>query len=83
MSWQIQATGHIRATSSVPAAAAAALETELAVRIGEILAEPKYGCTTSRVDGNHISGTVHTGDIHARPAEPAVHRSGETRHRPA
>lgn len=30
----------------------------------------------------HISGTVHTGDIHARPAEPAVHRTGETHGRP-
>jgi hypothetical protein len=83
MSWQIQASGHIRVDANDSTADAAALESELAARIGEILAEPKYGCTTSRVDGNHIVGTVHTGDIHARPAEPAVHRTGETRHRPA
>jgi hypothetical protein len=77
MTWQIQAAGHIRAGTP---AEAAALELDLAMRIGAILRDPKYGCTTSRLDGNHVTAAPHrgeSGEAKLKPAEPAVHRTGE------
>lgn len=82
MSWELSAHGHIK----VPADAdgqtrdqVAVLEIELAGRIREILDDPKYACYAGRLSGTYVTADLRTGVLHSRPAEPAVHRTGEAR----
>jgi hypothetical protein len=70
MTWSIKAEGHITAGDQ-----SADVERALAADVAAVLAKPEYGCTSSRISGNHISGSI--GDPKAKPAEPSLTRMGE------
>jgi hypothetical protein len=63
MSWSLNAAGHIASTAAdgTPQDAAA---TELALyeALKAVLADPRYGTSTSSFGGSHVSGSLHLPD---------------------
>ena len=64
MSWSLNAAGHVPVPdpSAGAAADAAATEMELYEALKVVLADPKYGTSTSSFGGSHVSGSLHLAD---------------------
>jgi len=64
MSWSLNAAGHVPAQdpSAGAAADAAAVEMELYEALRAVLADPRFGASTSSFGGSHVSGSLHQPD---------------------
>jgi hypothetical protein len=74
MSWSLSATGHIaeqESSGDVKPQAPEEIEAELAVKLHELLSQPKYGCSSATLYGQ-FTGSV---NLNAT-SEPTAAESG-------